>query len=118
MGVHQSRSGPDAELLVDFTKSRVYRTTDNALVEGKNGAVVPKHNGYGPIRCAHATAWQKSYTAYKKLISLKKWAQYLKPCIPADLLARQSTQRSDTEAALELQKAKLELLAKCRNVPR
>jgi transposase InsO family protein len=28
------------KLLVEFTKSRAYRTTDNALVEGKNGAVV------------------------------------------------------------------------------
>ena len=36
----------------------------------------------------------------------------------ADLLERQSQQRSDTEAALHMQKAKLELLAKCRSVPR
>src|ERR1039458_9728267 len=36
------------KLLVEFTKSRAYRTTDNALVEGKNGAVVRKHIGYGP----------------------------------------------------------------------
>jgi transposase InsO family protein len=144
-----------SKLLAEFTKSRACRTTDNALVEGKNGAVVRKHIGYGPIGCAHAAAWQKFYTAYfnpylnyhrpcgfahvvtdrrgkhkrrylandyrtpyEKLISLKKWAQYLKPGIPADLLARQSKQRSDTEAALHMQKAKLELLAKCRSVPR
>ena len=143
------------KLLVEFTKSRAYRTTDNALVEGKNGAVVRKHIGYGPIGSAHAEAWQKFYTAYfnpylnyhrpcgfatvvtdrrgkhkrryrandyrtpyEKLISLKKWQQYLKPGIPADLLARQSKQRSDTEAALRMQKAKLELLAKCRSRPR
>jgi len=143
------------KLLVEFTKSRAYRTTDNALVEGKNGAVVRKHIGYGPIGCGHAAAWQKFYTAYfnpylnyhrpcgfaavvtdrrgkhkrryrandyrtpyEKLISLKKWQQYLKPGIPADLLARQSKQRSDTEAALRMQKAKLELLAKCRSLPR
>ncbi len=54
------------KLLADFTKSRAYRTTDNALVEGKNGAVVRKHIGYGPIGCAHAAAWQKSSTAYFK----------------------------------------------------
>jgi transposase InsO family protein len=35
------------EMHVDFTKSRAYRTTDNALVEGKNGSVVRKHLGYG-----------------------------------------------------------------------
>jgi hypothetical protein len=143
------------KLLVEFTKSRAYKTTDNALVEGKNGAVVRKHIGYGPIGCEHAVAWQKFYTAhfnpylnyhrpcgfatvvtdrrgkhqrrypandyrtpYEKLISLKKWKQYLKPGIPADLLARQSQQRSDTEAALHMQKAKLELLAKSRSLSR
>ena len=143
------------KLLVEFTKSRAYRTTDNALVEGKNGAVVRKHVGYGPIGCGHAAAWQKFYTAYfnpylnyhrpcgfatvvtdrrakhkrrypandyrtpyEKLISLKKWQQYLKPRIPADLLARQSQQRSDTEAALRMQKAKRELWAQCRSMPR
>ena len=44
------------KLLVEFTKSRAYRTTDNALVEGKNGAVVRKHVGYGFIGCEHAEA--------------------------------------------------------------
>ena len=143
------------KLLVEFTKSRAYRTTDNALVEGKNGAVVRKHVGYGPIGCEHAEAWQRFYTAYfnpylnyhrpcgfatvaidrrgrhqrrypvnnyrtpyEKLVSLKKWQQYLKPGITADLLARQSQERSDTEAALRMQKAKLELLAQCRSMPR
>lgn len=35
------------KLLVEFTKSRPCRSTDNALVEGKNGAIVRKHMGYG-----------------------------------------------------------------------
>lgn len=30
------------ELLAEFTKSRPCRSTDNALVEGKNGAIVRK----------------------------------------------------------------------------
>src|ERR1039457_3442430 len=143
------------KLLAEFTKSRAYRTTDNALVEGKNGAVVRKHIGYGPIGSEHAEAWQKFYTAYfnpylnyhrpcgfatvatdrrgkrkrrypvndyrtpyEKLVSLKKWKEYLKPGITVDLLARQSKERSDTEAALRMQKVKLELLAKCRSMPR
>lgn len=38
------------ELRIEFTKSRAYRTTDNALVEGKNGSVVRKHMGYGMFR--------------------------------------------------------------------
>ena len=33
-------------LVGEFTKSRAHRTTDNALVEGKNGAVVRKHIGH------------------------------------------------------------------------
>lgn len=52
------------KLPVEFTKSRAYRTTDNALVEGKNGAVVRKHIGYGAIGAEHAAAFQKCYTAY------------------------------------------------------
>ena len=55
---------------------------------------------------------------YEKLMSLKKWQQYLKPGIKADLLARQAKERSDIEAALRMQKAKLELLDKCRSMPR
>lgn len=34
------------KLLIEQTKSRSRRTNDNALVEGKNGAVVRKHFGY------------------------------------------------------------------------
>lgn len=32
-------------LLIEFTKSRATRTQDNALVEGKNGAIIRKHIG-------------------------------------------------------------------------
>ena len=37
-----------------FTKSRARRSTDNALVESKNGSVIRKHLGHGhiPSRCA------------------------------------------------------------------
>ena len=37
------------KLLIEFTKSRPYRPTDHALVEGKNGTVIRKHLGYGAI---------------------------------------------------------------------
>ena len=37
-------------LVGEFTKSRAHRSTDNALVEGKNGAVVRKHMGHEPDR--------------------------------------------------------------------
>ena len=51
-------------MVEEFTKSRAYKTTDNALVEGKNGSVVRKHIGYGAVGAEHAEAFQKFYTAY------------------------------------------------------
>ena len=63
------------KLLVEFTKSRPYRTTDNALVEGKNGAVVRKHIGYGPLAAGQAAALQRFYTA-----SFNPYLNYHRPC--------------------------------------
>jgi transposase InsO family protein len=63
------------KLLVEFTKSRAYRTQDNALVEGKNGAVVRKHMGYEHIAGEHAEAIQKFYTAHFNL-----YLNYHRPC--------------------------------------
>lgn len=138
-------------LLVEFTKSRAYRSTDNALVEGKNGAVIRKQIGYGPIRAEHAEAFQKFYTAhfnpylnfhrpcgfatvrtdkrgkrkrvyphqdyrtpYEKLRSLTDWQKYLKDGIDAAQLGQQAQRMSDTQAARQMQKAKLTLLGRCR----
>lgn len=42
------------KLLIEQTKSRSRRTNDNALVEGKNAAVVRKHFGYAHIPRKHA----------------------------------------------------------------
>jgi hypothetical protein len=139
------------KLLVEFTKSRAYRTTDNALVEGKNGAVIRKQIGYGPIAAEHAEAFQRFYTAwmnpylnfhrpcgfatlrtdargkrkrsyphqgyqtpFEKLSSLPGWQQYLKPGVSQADLRRRAQQLSDTEAARQMQKAKLEVLQRCR----
>jgi hypothetical protein len=71
------------KLLVEFTKSRAYRTTDNALVEGKNGAVVRKHIGYGAIGAEHATAFQRFYTAY-----FNPYLNYHRPCGFAEIQTR------------------------------
>lgn len=138
------------KLLVEFTKSRPYHTTDNALVEGKNGAVVRKHIGYGPIAAEHAAALQRFYmeqlnpylnyhrpcgyaivqtlargkrkriyrpndyrTPCEKLTSLLDWQQYLKPGITAEMLQHHA-KRSDTDAARQMQQAKITLLAQCR----
>lgn len=62
-------------LVEEFTKSRAYRTTDNALVEGKNGAVVRKQIGYGPIASEHAEALQQFYTAY-----FNPYLNFHRPC--------------------------------------
>jgi len=62
-------------LVEEFTKSRAYRTTDNALVEGKNGAVVRKQIGYGPIASEHAQAMQKFYAAY-----FNPYLNFHRPC--------------------------------------
>ena len=63
------------KLQVEFTKSRACRSQDNALVEGKNGAVVRKHMRYGHIPGEHAEAVQKFYTRY-----LNPYLNYHRPC--------------------------------------
>jgi transposase InsO family protein len=63
------------KLRVEFTKSRAYRTTDNALVEGKNGAVVRKQIGYGAIDAEHAEAFQKFYVKH-----FNPYVNYHRPC--------------------------------------
>lgn len=63
------------KLLAEFTKSRPNRSQDNALVEGKNGAVIRKHMGYGHIPSQHAEQVQKFYTAH-----LNGYLNYHRPC--------------------------------------
>lgn len=50
-------------MMVEFTKSRACRSQDNALVEGKNGAIIRKLMGYGHIPAEHAETLHKFYTA-------------------------------------------------------
>jgi hypothetical protein len=63
------------KLLIEFTKSRACRSQDNALVEGKNGAVIRKHMGYGHIPSPHAEQVHKFYTA-----QLNPYLNYHRPC--------------------------------------
>jgi transposase InsO family protein len=63
------------KLLVEFTKSRASRSTDNALVEGKNGAIIRKHIGYGHIGGEHAQDIQEFYIRY-----LNPYLNYHRPC--------------------------------------
>ena len=62
-------------LVGEFTKSRAHRTTDNALVEGKNGAVLRKHIGHEPIAACHAAELQRFYTA-----EFNSYLNYHRPC--------------------------------------
>lgn len=63
------------KLLVEFTRSRPNRSSDNALVEGKNGAIIRKHMGYGHIASSHADRIQCFYTAH-----LNPYLNYHRPC--------------------------------------
>jgi transposase InsO family protein len=62
-------------LLIEFTRSRANRTQDNALVEGKNGAIIRKYMGYGHIPAEHAEAVRKFYTAH-----LNPYLNFHRPC--------------------------------------
>jgi|SRR5579863_2167518 len=63
------------KLGVELTRSRPNRSSDNALVEGKNGAIVRKYMTYGHIPSQHAEAIQRFYTAH-----LNPYLNYHRPC--------------------------------------
>jgi hypothetical protein len=62
-------------MLVEFTKSRACRSQDNALVEGKKGAVIRKLIGYGHIPAEHAETLQKFYVT-----QLNPYLNFHRPC--------------------------------------
>ena len=63
------------KLLAEFTKSRPCRSTDNALIEGKNGSVVRKHMGYGLIASEWADEIHAFYAVY-----LNPYLNFHRPC--------------------------------------
>jgi hypothetical protein len=63
------------KLHADFTKSRACRSQDNALVEGKNGAVIRKLIGYGYIAGEHAEAISEFYARH-----LNPYLNFHRPC--------------------------------------
>ena len=63
------------KLRAEFTKSRACRSQDNALVEGKNGAVVRKLMGYGYIAGEHAEAIGEFYARH-----LNPYLNFHRPC--------------------------------------
>jgi hypothetical protein len=82
------------KLKAEFTKSRAYRTTDNALVEGKNGAVIRKHLGHGAIAAEHAEDFQKFFTAH-----LNPYLNFHRPCGFATIRTGSRGRRKRTYAA-------------------
>ena len=75
-------------LVADFTKSRANRTTDNALVEGKNGAVIRKHIGYGYIAGDHAEEFERFYRRW-----LNPYLNFHRPCGFAQVITGQRGRR-------------------------
>lgn len=63
------------KLLVEQTKSRPRRSSDNGLVESKNGAVIRKHMGYGHIAAEHAEAINAFYQQY-----FNPYLNFHRPC--------------------------------------
>jgi transposase InsO family protein len=92
-------------LLIEFTRSRANRTQDNALVEGKNGAIIRKHIGYGHIPAQHAEALQKFYTAH-----LNPYLNFHRPCgfatVHLDMRGKRRRQYRHTDYATPYQKLK------------
>jgi len=67
------------KLLIEQTKSRPLQSGDNGLVETKNGAVIPKHIGYGYIDAAHADTINSFYREY-----LNRYLNYHRPSTQPD----------------------------------
>lgn len=68
------------KLLVEFTKSRARHTNDNALVEGKNAAVVRKILGFSHIPKRYATLVNAFNQAY-----LNPYVNYHRACFFAEI---------------------------------
>lgn len=79
------------KLLIEQTKSRPRRSTDNGLVEAKNGAVIRKHMGYGHIASAHAAAINAFYESY-----FNPYLNFHRPCgVPEILTDEKGKRRSE-----------------------
>jgi len=63
------------KLLIEQTKSRPRHCNDNALAEGKNGAVVRKHMGYGHIEQRYAAVINAFYRQHFNV-----YLNYHRPC--------------------------------------
>jgi hypothetical protein len=69
------------QLLVEQTKSRPRHSTDNGLVEAKNGAVIRKHIGYGHIGAEHAETIERFYEEH-----FNPYLNFHRPCGVAEVV--------------------------------
>ncbi|MEO7145452.1 MAG: hypothetical protein ABI165_18300 [Bryobacteraceae bacterium] len=101
------------KLPVEFTKSRANRSQDQALVKGKNGAVIRKHIGYGHIGGEHAEVLQKFYTEH-----LNPYLNFHRPCgfATVSVDARGKRQRRDKPQDYTSPYEKLKSLPTPRNI--
>lgn len=81
------------KLLIEFTKSRARQTNDNALVEGKNAAVVRKVFGYQHIPQCYSEVINKfNQTA------LNPYVNYHRPCLyPTVIIDEKGKQKKKYE---------------------
>lgn len=63
------------KMMIEQTKSRSRRTNDNALVEGKNGAIVRKHMGYFHIQKKYAKDVNRFYKDF-----MNEYLNFHRPC--------------------------------------
>jgi hypothetical protein len=63
------------KLLVEQTQSRPRHSNDNGLAETKNGGVIRKHIGYGPIASTHAEAFDEFYRRH-----VHPYLNFHRPC--------------------------------------
>lgn len=83
------------KLLVEFTKSRARQSTDNALAEGKNAAIVRKTFGYSHIPQRYAERLNQFNQAV-----LNPYINYHRPCLfPTTIIDAKGKQRKQYKYA-------------------
>lgn len=76
------------KLLIRQTKSRPRHSNDNGLVETKNGAVIRKHIGYGPIAAAQTERLQQFYLQH-----FNPYLNFHRPCAQPELYTDEKGRR-------------------------
>ena len=71
------------KLLIEQTTSRPRHSNDNGLVESKNGAVIRKHIGFGPIAGEHAELVDQFHREF-----LNPYVNFHRPCgVPQEIVS-------------------------------